>query len=269
MIQKEEELLRWLGQQERVAVAFSGGVDSAYLAWAAFQALGERALAVTACAHSYPRRELTEAKRLAEQIGIPHKSFPFDEFQVEGFAENLPERCYFCKSAILIRIREIAKAHGIACIVEGSNRDDEGDYRPGMRAVQEQGVYSPLQMVGLAKEEIRLLSRRAGLSVWDKQSAACLASRVAYGEPITLEKLRMTEQAEEYLRDLGIKGQLRVRVHQDLARLELPKEYVPELLKEDTRLQITEELKKIGFTYVTLDLQGYRMGSMNEGLRHE
>lgn len=269
MIHKEKKLIDWLRQQERVAVAFSGGVDSAYLAWAAFQALGEQALAVTACAHSYPRRELVEAEELAGRIGIAHEIFSFDEFQVEGFAKNPPDRCYFCKSAILIRIKEIAKARGIACIVEGSNKDDEGDYRPGMRAVEEQGVYSPLRVVGLTKEEIRQLSRRAGLPTWDKQSAACLASRVAYGELITLEKLRMTEQAEEFLRDLGIKGQLRVRVHGDLARLELPEESISDLLKEETKLRITEALKKIGFTYVTVDLQGYRVGSMNEGLRHE
>lgn len=285
-LEKEAALLDWLSQQGAVAVAFSGGVDSAYLAWAVDQALGSRSesdpahgcegedriwqeekmLAITACAHSYPERELKEAKALAEQIGIPHELFVFDEFQVPGFSENPPDRCYHCKTAILSRIKEIAESHGITCVIEGSNADDEGDYRPGARAIREQGVQSPLKEFGFTKAEIRLLSRKAGLPTWNKQSAACLASRFAYGEPITRERLRMAELAEEYLRQQGLLGQLRVRVHGNLARLELAPEQMKKLLDAQLSRQIAAKLKEIGFTYVTLDLQGYRMGSMNEEL---
>ncbi len=264
--EKQEQLLKHLAEKEGAAVAFSGGVDSAYLAWAAHEALGEHALAVTALAHSYPEREGEEARILAEKIGIKRVAFAFDEFQVPGFAENPPDRCYHCKTAILTEIRRIANRHGISCVIEGSNMDDKGDYRPGMRAVREQGVESPLQRAGLSKAEIRELSWEAGLPTWNKESGACLASRVAYGEPITPEKLRMTELAEEYLRKFGVRGQLRVRVHGSLARLEVPEEYAPVLMRKENREKIREELKRLGFSYVTVDLQGYRMGSMNETL---
>ena len=272
-LEKEAVLLAWLGEQKSAAVAFSGGVDSAYLAWAAARSL-DWVVAITACAYSYPRRDLAVARELAGKLGIAHETFVFDEFQVPGFAENPPDRCYHCKTAILTRVKEIAAEHGIVCVLEGSNRDDDRDYRPGARAIREQGVRSPLKEVGLTKGEIRWLSRRAGLPTWNKQAAACLASRFAYGETITQEGLRMVEQAEDYLRQQGFDGQLRVRIHGyapsspgSLARLELSEEALEWLLTGDMRRQIVDKLKEIGFAYVTLDLQGYRMGSMNEVLR--
>ena len=264
---KEERLFTWLGQQDAVAVAFSGGVDSVYLAWAAAKAVKNRALAITACAHSLPQSELKEAQALAEQIGIAHEPFVFDEFQVPGFAQNPPDRCYHCKSAILTRIKAIAADHGITCVVEGSNADDDKDYRPGARAVKEQGIRSPLKEAELTKAEIRLLSRMAGLPTWEKQSAACLASRFAYGERITEEGLQMVEQAEDYLRELGFQGQLRVRIHGgNLARIEVAEDQLALLQDAGMRQRITDKMKEIGFSYVTLDLKGYRMGSMNEVL---
>lgn len=271
-IEKEQALLDLLGQQEAVAVAYSGGVDSVYLAWAAAKAV-KRALAITACAPAFPGRELEEAKSLAGQIGISHVVFEMDQFQIPGFVKNPPDRCYHCKRAILTKIKEIAWENGISCVIEGSNADDDKDYRPGARAIRELGVRSPMKEVGLTKAEIRILSRRAGLYTWNKQSAACLASRFAYGQEITAEGLRMVEAAEDYLRDLGVIGQMRVRIHGEpgeaVARIELPEDQLKVLLEPESRKQVVKQLKDYGFTYVTLDLDGYRMGSMNDVLREQ
>lgn len=259
-----EEYLRGL---KKTAVAFSGGVDSAFLMVAAHRVLGEQAIAITARSCAFPERELKEAKDLAKEQGIRHIEFCFPAFEVKGFAENPPDRCYYCKTAILKQIKMIAKAEGIEHIVEGSNVDDVKDYRPGAKAIYEQGILSPLKEAGLAKEEIRLLSREWGLTTWNKQSAACLASRFAYGEPITEEKLSMVEQAEDYLRDKGF-GQLRVRVHGELARIELSEKDLKPAMESENRQEIFKRLQSLGFTYVTLDLCGYRMGSMNEALKN-
>lgn len=265
---KSDVLEQYLKNLGSAVVAFSGGVDSAFLMAAAHRALGARAIAVTARSCAFPKRELEEARTLAKREGIRHLEFDFPAFEVAGFAENPPERCYHCKTAILKKMREIASTEGIEHIIEGSNVDDSKDYRPGAKAIREQGIISPLKEAGLTKAEIRQLSREWGLPTWDKQSAACLASRFAYGELITEEKLSMVEQAEEYLRELGF-GQLRVRMHGTLARIELTDSDFIKAAEPEFRKNLSQVFRKLGFSYVTLDLQGYRMGSMNEVLDRE
>ncbi len=261
-LKRLEEHLQSLGS---AAVAFSGGTDSAFLLAAAFRVLGEQAVAVTARSAAFPGRELEEALSFTKERGIRHLVFEFPEMQVEGFAENPPDRCYYCKREILRRMREIAGREGLARVIEGSNADDAGDYRPGARAVREQEVESPLLKAGLTKAEIREVSRAWGLPTWAKQSAACLASRFAYGEPITREKLNMAEKAEDWLRERGF-GQLRVRVHGNLARIEVTEADFSRASELQFRRALAGAFRRMGFAYVTLDAEGYRMGSMNEVL---
>lgn len=263
---RNEKLLRLksdLLARESVLIAYSAGVDSTFLLKVAHDTLGERALAVTAVSPLAPGREAQEAEEFCRKEGIEHIRYVFDPFSVEHFAENPPDRCYFCKRALFSRFLELAAEHGLSCVAEGSNLDDEGDYRPGMRAVRELSVVSPLRDAGLSKADIRALSKELGLPTWNKPSCACLASRFAYGETITPEKLEMVGRAEEKLRTLGF-TQLRVRLHGDLARIEVPRAELKTALFHAQEIETS--LRAFGFRYVTLDLGGFQSGSMNRGL---
>ena len=258
-----QENLKALGS---AAVAFSSGVDSTFLLKAAQEALGDKVIAVTASSCSFPKRELEEAKAFCEKNGIRQIIVESEELDIDGFRQNPKNRCYLCKHELFEKIWEIAKENGMNAVAEGSNMDDNGDYRPGLIAVKELGVSSPLRQAELSKAEIRELSKEMGLPTWDKQSFACLSSRFVYGEEITESKLSMVDQAEQLLLDMGF-HQLRVRIHGQMARIEvMPSEFL-KLMEDANREKIVSEFKKIGFSYVTLDLQGYRMGSMNETIK--
>lgn len=262
---KYQKLLDYFHTLDGVAVAFSGGVDSTLLLYAAAEALKDRVIAITAASASFPKREHNEAVDFCREHQIRQEIFFSDEFKIEGFAQNPPNRCYLCKRKLLGDMLEIAHAHGITTLVEGANVDDDGDYRPGRRAVQELGVVSPLRICGFTKQEIRDVSKQLGLPTYHKPSYACLASRFVYGETITLEKLHMVEKAEEFLLSLGF-HQLRVRMHGTLARIELAPEELERMLDPSLRMMVHKQFKELGFSYVSLDLQGYRTGSMNETL---
>ena len=268
MSDKQEELEKLLESYKRVAVAFSSGVDSTYLLKMARKVLGENVIAVTASSCSFPKRELEEAKTFCRENGIRHIVVESEELDIDGFRQNPKNRCYLCKHELFEKIRSIAKENGIETVVEASNTDDDGDYRPGLVAVKELGIESPLRHVGLSKKEIREYSKELGLPTWNKQSFACLSSRFVYGETISEEKLAMVDQAEQLLLDMGF-HQLRVRIHDKLARIEVQPSEFEKIMQEENRTKIFHKLKQYGFTYVTLDLQGYRTGSMNETLSAE
>ena len=262
---KMERLRALLRETGGIAVAFSSGVDSTFLLKVAHEELGERVVAVTARSHSFPKREQDEAAAFCAREGIRHVVVDSEELAIPGFRQNPPNRCYLCKKELFARILEIARLEGVFAVAEGSNVDDLGDYRPGLQAIRELGIRSPLREVGLRKSEIRDLSRTMGLPTWSKPSFACLASRFPYGEEISVERLDRVERAEQHLLDLGFE-QVRVRSHGDLARIELCPADIPKAVAR--REEIHAALKGVGFTYVALDLLGYRTGSMNEVL-HE
>jgi uncharacterized protein len=259
---KYDILSEYLREFGGLAVAFSGGVDSTFLLKCARDVLGDRVIAVTARSCSFPERELNEAKAFCRREGIRHIIVDSEELDVEGFSDNPKNRCYLCKRELFEKIREVARLHGIDEIAEGSNIDDNGDYRPGLIAVSELGIRSPLRHAGLTKQEIRVLSRRLNLPTWDKQSFACLSSRFVYGEKITREKLGMIDKAEQLLLDLGF-YQVRVRIHGTVARIEVLPEQIGRLAEPENRERISSCFHALGFTYVSLDLDGYKTGSMN------
>ena len=264
---KYERLLKYLKSLESVAVAYSSGVDSTLLLYAACEALGrDNVVAITAKSCSFPKREFDETVAFCEEHGIRHEICESEELDIEGFRENPKNRCYLCKRELFEKIGDISRRNNLKYVVEGSNVDDEGDYRPGLMAVKELNVKSPLREVGLYKAEIRELSKKLGLPTWDKPSFACLASRFVYGETINEEKLTMVDKAEQLLLDMGF-TQVRVRIHGSMARIEVEPDEISRVVEKENREKISTAFKEFGFSYVTLDLLGYRTGSMNEVLK--
>jgi len=269
LLQEKYELLKDIIEKKKsAAIAFSGGVDSTFLLRVAKEVLGDKLIAVTATSSTYPERELKEAIKYSEDIGVTHIIISSEELDIEGFASNPKNRCYYCKKELYSKINNIASANGVDYVFDGSNLDDTGDYRPGMQAAKELDVVSPLKEAGLTKNDIRDLSKELGLLTWNKPSFACLSSRFPYGNKITLPKLNMVDKAEQFLLEMGI-TQVRVRHHGEIARIEVEPSERENFFDIQVMNRIGNEFKKIGFTYVTLDLLGYRTGSMNEGLSEE
>ena len=263
---KARRLQEILTGYESVLIAFSGGVDSAYLAIAAADALGPRAIAVTADSPSYPETHRRLAMSIAKDFGLAHEVIYTAELERPEYRANPSNRCYYCKDELYGRLAQFAAARGVAVIVDGNNADDRGDYRPGRQAAREHGVKSPLDEADLTKDEIRELARAAGLHSWNEPASACLSSRIPYGQAVTNEVLRQIEQAEDVLRELGFRV-FRVRHHDQVARLEIARAEMSRALEPDINARLTSSLKALGYQYVSLDLQGYRLGSLNEALR--
>jgi pyridinium-3,5-biscarboxylic acid mononucleotide sulfurtransferase len=263
---REATLLRGLRAFPSLIVAYSGGVDSAFLGWAATQVLGDRALCVTADSPSYPERHRQMALQVAGAFGLPHEVIRTAELENPDYRANDPSRCYHCKHELYTRLTALASERGFAVVADGSNADDRGDYRPGRRAAREFGVVSPLDDAALTKDDIRELSRQAGLPTWDEPASACLSSRLPYFSEVTAEKLRAIEGAEDGLRALGFRV-LRVRHHGDVARIEVAAEDLARLTEPVMAKAVDEVVRRQGFRYVAVDLRGYRSGSLNEGLR--
>ena len=263
---KELALFDVLRNLRRVIVAYSGGTDSAYLAWAAQRTLGDAAIAVTADSASIPESHKRDAEAFASEAGFRHEYIATDEFSNPDYIKNDKDRCFHCKDELFTQLESYAAAHGYEHIIYGVNKDDLGDYRPGQRAAKLHQVKAPLVEAGLTKAEIRQLAHRAGLSIWDRPAAACLSSRVPYGTPVTRETVKTIEQGEEQIKALGFR-QFRVRFHGDLVRIEIARDELPRALSTEYFDEFTRIFKPLGFHYVTLDVEGYRQGSLNAGLK--
>jgi uncharacterized protein len=255
-----KESLRNLGS---VTIAYSGGVDSTFLLKIAYEVLGDNVIAVTGISSTFSKKECEEAKYNAENIGVKHVLINSEETDIKQFSENPIDRCYYCKKELFSKVKQVADDNNLRYVLDGSNADDQNDYRPGFKAIEELGVVSPLRNVGLTKEEIRELSKDLGLNTWDKPAFACLASRFPYGTEITKEKLKMVEHAELFLHSIGVK-QFRVRYHSEIARIEVSKNDFQKIIIHSD--EITKKFKNLGFKYITLDIEGYRAGSLNEVL---
>lgn len=260
--EKQEALIEALGEMSSVIVAYSGGADSAYLAWAAKQALGDRAIAVTADSASFPESHKRDAEAFAKQHGIQHEYIETREFDNPDYVKNDRDRCFHCKDELFSRLDQAAREWRVAHVIYGVNCDDLGDYRPGQRAAKEHQVKAPLVDAGLTKSEIRELSRRAGLVTWDRPASACLSSRIPYGTPVTIQNVKTVERGEEEIRALGFR-QFRVRFHGDVVRIEIAPEELERAMNVGMARKFTAIFKALGFHYVTLDLEGYRQGSLN------
>ena len=263
---KEQKLFSVLASLQRVIVAYSGGTDSAYLAWAAHQALGENAVAITADSASIPESHKRDAEQFARDCGFRHEYIETFEFENPDYIKNDPNRCFHCKDELFMRLAEVGRERGFEYIVYGVNVDDLGDYRPGQNAAKIHEVKAPLVEAGLTKAEIRELSRRANLSTWDRPAAACLSSRIPYGTPVTLQNVKTVERGEEEIKALGFR-QFRVRFHGELVRIEIAKEELTKALTMEMAQAFTAIFKPLGFHYVTIDLEGYRQGSLNSVLK--
>ncbi len=264
---KQESLFANLRSLRKLIVAYSGGTDSAYLAWAAHHVLAEGAIAITADSPSIPESHKRSAEQFARECGFRHEYIATYEFENPDYVKNDKDRCFHCKDELFVRLEAYAKDRGYDHIIYGVNRDDLGDYRPGQGAAKMHGVKAPLAEAGLTKPEIRELCRQAGLSIWDRPAAACLSSRVPYGTPVTVETIKTIEQGEEELRALGFR-QFRVRFHGELVRIEIAKDELAEALTPENAQAFSAIFKRLGFLYVTLDLEGYRQGSLNAVLEH-
>jgi len=259
---KEQKLLASLKTLGSVIVAYSGGADSAYLAWAALRSLDAAAVAITADSASLPESHKADAEAFARDHGIRHEYIETREFDNPDYVANNPDRCFHCKDELFTRLDEVARERGIAHVVYGVNVDDLGDYRPGQRAAKLHEVKAPLVEAGLTKAEIRELSKRAGLATWDRPASACLSSRIPYGTPVTIQNVRTVDRGEDAIRALGFR-QFRVRFHGDIVRLEISPEELPRAMTPEMAREFTKVFKTLGFHYVTLDLEGYRQGSLN------
>ena len=260
--EKYELLKSKLRDMGKVVIAYSGGVDSNFLLKVASDELGQNAIAVTIHAMMHSDREMDEAKEYTKQFGVKHEVIKVDNFDEKGFIENSKKRCYYCKCAVFNMIKDYAAKNNVKYVLDGTNVSDLGDFRPGLKALEELQVVSPLKDSSLTKEEIRILSKRLNLNTYNKPSFACLASRIPYGDKITKEKLKLVEEAENYLQDLGFR-QYRVRLHNDIARIEVAKDEMNKFFDDEMMKNVHNKLKEIGFKYVTLDLNGYQMGSLN------